>query len=373
MSSLINNTPDVFPTGIKEIYQRVNQVNPVKYASTRNYINGAVTHLSPYISRGVISTKFVLKEVLAKGYTPAQIEKFIQELAWRDYWQQVWIAKGEEINSDLKHKQTHVSNTQMPKSIADANTGVTAVDDAIRKLRKTGYIHNHLRMYVASLVCNIGQSHWLLPAKWMYYNLLDADWASNALSWQWVAGANANKKYYANQENINKYCFTEQNNTFLDVPYSAFESLKIPEELEENIDVDLTTTLPKPLQIKLNEELPTCVYNFYNLDPNWRKEEIVNRVLLLEPSHFKKYPVSKKSIDFMLKLVKDNISNVQVYVGEFSDLVAEHQLKKIYFKEHPTVIHYQGEQDARDWMFTVNGYYPSFFSFWKKCKKELSF
>ncbi|MDO6782416.1 hypothetical protein Q4604_24490, partial [Marinovum sp. 1_MG-2023] len=79
-------------------------------------------------SRGVISTKFVLKEVLAKGYTPAQIEKFIQELAWRDYWQQVWIAKGEEINSDLKHKQTHVSNTQMPKSIADANTGVTAVD-----------------------------------------------------------------------------------------------------------------------------------------------------------------------------------------------------------------------------------------------------
>ncbi|PKB43243.1 deoxyribodipyrimidine photo-lyase [Cellulophaga sp. RHA19] len=373
MSSLINNTPDVFPTGIKEIYQRVNQVNPVKYASTRNYINGAVTHLSPYISRGVISTKFVLKEVLAKGYTPAQIEKFIQELAWRDYWQQVWIAKGEEVNTDLKHTQTPVSNTQMPKSIVKANTGIIAVDDAIRKLEDFGYMHNHLRMYVASLVCNIGQSHWLLPAKWMYYNLLDADWASNALSWQWVAGANANKKYYANQENINKYCFTEQNNTFLDVPYSAFESLKIPEELEENIDVDLTTTLPKPLQIKLNKELPTCIYNFYNLDPNWRKEEIVNRVLLLEPSHFKKYPVSKKSIDFMLKLAKDNISNIQVYVGEFSDLVAEHQLKKIYFKEHPTVIHYQGEQDARDWMFTVNGYYPSFFSFWKKCKKELSF
>ncbi|WBU90113.1 FAD-binding domain-containing protein [Cellulophaga omnivescoria] len=373
MSLFKDNTLSEFPTAIKEIYQRVNHVNPVKYASTRNYINGAVTYLSPYISRGVISTKYVLKEVLAKGYTPAQIEKFIQELAWRDYWQQVWITKGEEINADLKHKQTPVSNTQMPKSIVTASTGIIAVDDAIRKLESTGYMHNHLRMYVASLACNIAQSHWLQPAQWMYYYLLDADWASNALSWQWVAGANANKKYYANQENINKYCFTEQNNTFLDVPYSAFESLKIPKELEENIDVDLTTTLLKPLQIKLNKELPTCIYNFYNLDPNWRKEELVNRVLLLEPSHFKKYPVSKKSIDFMLKLAEDNISNIQVYVGEFSDLVAKHQLKKINYKEHPTTTHYQGEQDARDWMFTVNGYYPSFFSFWKKCRKELNF
>ncbi|AIM59613.1 deoxyribodipyrimidine photolyase [Cellulophaga lytica] len=360
-----------FSTTIDEIYKRVNQINPIEYASTRNYINGAVTYLSPYISRGVISTKYILKEVLSQGHKPLEIEKFIQELAWRDYWQQVWIAKGDEINADLKHTQTPVSNIQIPKSIVEANTGIIAVDNAIRKLEQTGYMHNHLRMYAASLACNIGQSHWLLAAKWMYYYLLDADWASNALSWQWVAGSNSNKKYYANQENINKYCFTEQNNTFLDIPYSAFETLKIPEELEKNIDIDLTIALPKPLQIELNEELPTCIYNFYNLDPNWRKEEVVNRVLLLEPSHFKKYPVSKKSIDFMLKLAEDNIGNVQIYVGEFADLVATYKLNNIYFKEHPTATHYKGEQDARDWMFTVTGYYPSFFAFWKKCKKEL--
>jgi deoxyribodipyrimidine photo-lyase len=69
-------------------------------------------------------------------------------------------------------------------------------------------------MYIASLACNVAQSQWRIPAKWMYYHLLDADWASNALSWQWVAGTNSNKKYFANQNNINKYCFTKANEYF---------------------------------------------------------------------------------------------------------------------------------------------------------------
>ena len=98
---LFNNDNSLFPTTFDEILQRIRGIDPVKYSSTRNYINGAVTYLSPYISRGVISTKFILSEVLKKGYKPAQIEKFIQELAWRDYWQQVWISKGTAINSDL--------------------------------------------------------------------------------------------------------------------------------------------------------------------------------------------------------------------------------------------------------------------------------
>ena len=57
----------IFPTTYNEILQRVRSIDPVKYGSTRNYINGAMTYLSPYISRGVISTKFILEEVLKKG------------------------------------------------------------------------------------------------------------------------------------------------------------------------------------------------------------------------------------------------------------------------------------------------------------------
>ena len=118
------------------------------------------------------------------------------------------MAKGNAINQDIKHEQKPISNHSISKAIIDANTGIYAIDNGIQEFYKTGYLHNHLRMYIAAIACNMGKSHWKAPAQWMYYHLLDADWASNALSWQWVAGSNANKKYVANQDNINKFCFT---------------------------------------------------------------------------------------------------------------------------------------------------------------------
>lgn len=371
--SLFDSQVSLFPTAYSEILQRIRHVNPVKYGSTRNFINGSVTYLSPYISRGVISTRFVLSEILERGYEPSQIEKFIQELAWRDYWQQVWIAKGDAINEDLKNVQSPVSNTLIPASIANANTGIKAIDHAIEEFYQTGYLHNHLRMYIASMACNMGQSHWKLPAQWMYYHLLDADWASNALSWQWVSGSNSNKKYVANQDNINKYCFTQQKDTFLDIPYSEFATMKVPEALKETSLVELQTVLPAQKAIHIDSSLPTCIYNFYNLDPNWKKDTQANRVLLLEPSHFEKYPVSQKSIDFAIRICEANMENVQIYVGEFNELNASYPISEIYYKEHPLSKHYSGVEEPRDWMFKVTGYYPSFFGFWKKCKKELNF
>ena len=360
-----------FPTKYQAIINRVNNVKPVKYGKTRNFINGDVTYLSPYLSRGIISTKLVLNTVLNQGYNPKQIEKFIQELAWRDYWQQIWISKGTNINQDLKHTQKPVSHFNISKALVDAKTGIDAIDQAITKFYKTGYLHNHLRMYIASLACNVGHNHWKIPAKWMYYHLLDADWASNALSWQWVAGTNSNKKYIANQENINKYCFTNQKDTFLDVSYDRLSKIEIPTALQDVTNINLTTTLPQPKKIAVTPNLPTYIYNFYNLDPLWDQQIRANRILLLEPSHFKDYPVSKHSIDFILKFATQNIDNIQVYVGEFNTLAKTYNLTNINFKEHPLNTHYQGKETSRDWMFNVKGYYPSFFAFWKKCKKQL--
>ncbi|AWX46302.1 Deoxyribodipyrimidine photo-lyase [Flagellimonas maritima] len=362
-----------FPVSFDEILNRVDLVDPVAYGSSRNYIDGAVSYLSPYISRGVISTKFVMSKILERGHHTYKVEKFIQELAWRDYWQQVWIAKGNEINTDLKHQQTPIANWSIPKSIVEATTGIIAIDNSIQQLYETGYMHNHLRMYVASIACNVAQSHWKAPAQWLYYHLLDGDWASNALSWQWVAGANSNKKYYANQENINTYCRTNQKNTFLDVSYETFNtSMEIPGRLKETESLNLKTELPEMEPLSIDENLPAYIYNFYNLDSEWKKDTSANRVLLLEPSHFKNYPVSKKSIDFVLATSK-NIKNIQIYVGEFKELVASHNLKDIHFKEHPLNAHYKGTEEPRDWMFKVEGYFPSFFGFWKKCKKQLKY
>ena len=155
-----------------------------------------------------------------------EAEKLVQELTWRDYWQQVWIVKGDAIHTALKNSQKQISNYQIPQAIIDASTGVDAVDAAIVALYNSGYMHNHMRMYVASICCNVAKSHWLEPSRWLYANLLDGDIASNQLSWQWVAGAFSNKKYYANQDNINHFFSNSQKKTFLDIDYACFDTSK---------------------------------------------------------------------------------------------------------------------------------------------------
>jgi deoxyribodipyrimidine photo-lyase len=157
------------------------------------------------------------------------LEPLIQQLCWRDYFQR--IAQVKDINTEIKQVQEHVKHYAIPLSITEAKTGIQAIDQAIETLFESGYMHNHNRLYLAALTCNIGKSHWLHPAKWMYYHLLDGDWASNACSWQWVAGANSSKKYFANQENINKYTASKQRNTYLDTSYEVLPEMEIPASL----------------------------------------------------------------------------------------------------------------------------------------------
>lgn len=358
-----------FPVPYDQILERVRQVDPIKYGQTRNFRDGAITHLSPYISRGVISTKQVLESVLSAGHVPHSIEKFIQELAWRDYWQQCWISKGHLIDDDLRQKQPRAERMGIPLSISNHQTGIETIDNGIAEFYEDGFLHNHLRMYIASLACNLARCHWKMPAQWMYYHLLDADWASNALSWQWVSGANSNKLYFANQENINKYFYSNQRNSFLDIGYDEIDKIGIPETLLSLESPVLKTTLPDTDIPIINPELPTLIYNFYNLDSEWRRETKANRILLLEPSIFEKYPVSSKSLDFCIALAKQNIPDIQVWVSEFSHLKSIVP-GKIYFKEHP-LNNYDGYKDERDWLCSVKGDYPSFFAFWKKVKKNL--
>ena len=117
--------------------------------------------------------------------------------------------------------------------------------------------------------------------------------------------------------------------------------------------------------------LPAFIYNYYNLDPLWHKEEQGNRILLIEPDFFSKYPVSKTCIEFMLALSK-NIPGMQVFVGSFQCFTDRYKLENVYYKEHPLNIGYTGIKEPRDWITNdVTGYYPSFFAYWKKVEKHL--
>ena len=358
-----------FPTDYKSILEKIDSVEPVRYGKTRNFINGDVTYLSPYISRGVISTKQVLDHVISKGYKLSQIESFVKELCWRDYFQRVSQVK--DVNQDIKQPQYPVLNHQIPSAIVNASSTIAGIDLAIQHLYSYGYMHNHCRMYTASVVCNIAKSHWLHPAQWMYYHLLDGDWASNACSWQWVAGANSSIKYIANQENINKYTNTFQTNTFLDTSYEAIEQMEIPTHLVGTQKLLLETAFPQSESLQADPNFPTFIYNYFNLDPLWHAEEAGNRVLLIEPDFFATYPISKKCMEFMLALSK-NIEGIQVHIGSFDSLWKEFHVKEVYYKEHPLNIGYIGNKEERDWIAEdIVGYFPSFFAFWKKVETFL--
>lgn len=360
-----------FPVKYDEILKRIEAVDPVNYSRTRNFIDGDVTYLSPYISRGVISVKQVAEAMMAKGYAPGDMTKFIQELAWREYFQRTWQYLQDDLLHDIRRSYTGTRHRLVPKAILCADTGIDSIDEAINTLYKTGYMHNHIRMYVAGIACNIGKAYWQMPSQWMYYHLLDGDIASNACSWQWVAGSFSSKQYYCNQENINKYTYSTQRNTFLDRPYEELPKMDMPEVLKAVTGFTPKTNLPETKEITIDPSLPLLIYNSYNLDPLWRKDGKANRVLLLEPWHFRQFPVSDKVIQFILALAQ-NIKGIQVFVGEVSGIPHIKDITKIYSKEHPAFVHYPGAKDERDWLFPeVKGHFPSFFAFWKKCEQAL--
>lgn len=358
----------LFPADFHAILKRMETVDVVAYAETRNFTDGHVSRLSPYISRGVISLKKILTHILQR-YKKHEAATFIKELAWREYWQRVWENRGEDIFTDLKQSQTHAMHHAMPTSVMHGSTGIAAIDQSIALLKETGYMHNHMRMYVAAITCNRGRSHWLLPSRWMYYHLLDADIASNTLSWQWVAGTFSAKPYWCNQENINHYTKTRQHSTFMDYPYECLPAEHVPVELSSVSDPELPVRLPVSDILPVNAK-KVFVYNSYNLDPEWHTGESGVRILLLEPEHFRNYPVSPLVMSFIISLTK-NISDIFVFSGSFNEMAAHYPGAEIIFKKHPASTHYRGTAEDPEYLFPdVAGYFPSFSSYWKKCQRQ---
>ena len=115
-------------TKYSEIINKIELINPLDYSKNRNFIDGSVTKLSPYISRGLISTKYVFEKILERNIPFWKVEKFVQELCWRDYWQLIWKQKSNLIDADLKRMQDDVSNHSLSKTLIDGNCGIKAID-----------------------------------------------------------------------------------------------------------------------------------------------------------------------------------------------------------------------------------------------------
>jgi deoxyribodipyrimidine photo-lyase len=198
--------------GRRAAEQRLAAVQPARYARSRNFLDGAVTRLSPYIRHGVLSLaevrEAVFRKLHAEGGREAG-EKLINELGWRDFWQRVWRQLGEAIwesQEPLKTGHSPASYAaELPADIAAAGTGLACMDAFSRELVETGWLHNHARMWMAAYVVHWRRVRWQAGARWFLQHLVDGDPASNNLSWQWVASSFSHKPYVFNRSNLERY------------------------------------------------------------------------------------------------------------------------------------------------------------------------
>ena len=195
-----------FDPTMQAAHARLAAVRPEAYARSRNHLEGAVTRLSPYLTHGFLTLPKVLRSVLQHHPLDMQ-HKFVFELGWREYFHHVWQHEGDAIFASLHEGPLPDAAyaRELPADIRRGATGVPAIDEAVRELYATGWLHNHARMWLASYVVHLRKVHWRTGADWLYGHLLDGDLASNHLSWQWVAGTGSHKPYLFNAENVARY------------------------------------------------------------------------------------------------------------------------------------------------------------------------
>jgi deoxyribodipyrimidine photo-lyase len=168
----------------------------------------AVSQLSSYVRYRMLTEQEIVRQVLAQHRLP-DAEKYVQEVLWRTYWKgwlemrpQVWARFIDE--RDRQRDALH--NPRWLEEAEEGRTGIEGFDDWARELVQTGYLHNHARMWFASIWIFTLKLPWALGADFFLRHLIDADAASNTLSWRWVAGLQTvGKTYLATADNIARY------------------------------------------------------------------------------------------------------------------------------------------------------------------------
>ena len=198
---------------LKQFVDRAGQ----HYAKNRNLDLGPghhhhVSRLSPFIRRRILLEEEVLAAAV-KNHSQSQADKFIQEVFWRVYFKgwmeqhpQVWQDYRNDVSRLVLGMKRGDIDTNGYELAVNATTGIECFDFWVRELKATGYLHNHARMWFASIwVFTLGLP-WQLGADFFYRHLLDGDPASNTLGWRWVSGLHTPGKHYlARAENIAKF------------------------------------------------------------------------------------------------------------------------------------------------------------------------
>ena len=194
--------------------------NLCSYSKLRNFDFGPenrsnISCLSPYITHGIINENEVIKKSLGK-FSFSKNEKFIQEVLWRTYWKG-WLELRPNVWSDylmeLNKIKEEFKNNQNYLNAIKGKTNIECFNAWINELKENNYLHNHTRMWFASIWIFTLELPWQLGAEFFMQHLYDGDAASNTLGWRWVAGVQTQGKHYlASEWNIKKFTNNRFNN-----------------------------------------------------------------------------------------------------------------------------------------------------------------
>ena len=185
-----------------------------RYARTRNFDfgperRGNTSGLSPYVRHRLVLEQELLESTL-ESHSFSAATKFIEEVFWRTYFKgwleqhpTVWTDYVRAVSDELRGLQSNSRQLDRYNTATNGNTGIDCFDGWIEELVTTGYLHNHARMWFASIWVFTLNLPWQLGADFFLRHLLDGDPASNTLSWRWVSGLHTRgKTYLARVSNI---------------------------------------------------------------------------------------------------------------------------------------------------------------------------
>ena len=326
-----------------------------EYSKLRNFDFGPeqrknVSSMSPYITHGILSETEVIKKSLKK-FSFAKNEKFIQEVLWRIYWKG-WLELRPTVWSDyiielIKLKKDFYNNKNYLNAI-EGKTNVECFNYWISEIKKYNYLHNHARMWFASIWIFTLNLPWQLGAEFFMKYLLDGDSASNTLGWRWVAGVQTKgKNYIASEWNIKKFT----NNRF-----SQIKLNENPQPIIDNKNYSILKNDFLNNEINKNDNLIVFENSLSIECSDFRELDFKNIYLVQKDNDTREIKLDEKVIKFKEGLIKDqkkrlenkfskveiiNVkdlenldgNNIALYpsIGEINDYLISNNLKNIKF------------------------------------------
>jgi deoxyribodipyrimidine photo-lyase len=328
--------------------------NLLEYTKLRNFDFGTqnrknISCLSPYVSHGIISEIEIINKVLKK-HLFNKSEKFIQEVLWRIYWKG-WLELRPDVWNDylisLKTQRKKYKNNKNYFNAVEGNTKIQCFNDWVKELKETNYLHNHTRMWFASIWIFTLDLPWELGAEFFLKHLYDGDSASNTLGWRWVAGIQTPGKHYlASEWNIKKFT----NN--------RYEKIKLNENAKPKIS-DKIYPISKGnfLNSKITDGKILLIFdNNLSFETSDFKDKKFNKILIVDSNESRKIALSDRVIKFKESLLQDQlerlknlsidceiikIKDIKKYsndsyalypsVGENLDFINSNELKNIQF------------------------------------------